>query len=463
MGVNAKRPLSTAGRMSLGVPQPPPPPLLAPPSRRLRTADALSAARLLAEDFSTASAQVVEVWQRLLGALLRAPDCVTGMLRVAWERHSLEHWSASIFREVFPTSDAAMASDREIWITHGRLSAAHRKSPKYLQLQPHPIEELQTSLLQSAQPILFEQRYVSAPASADGGGAAEDVAASDPGGGSAGATNSARQSGLGVHVLVFVHGLLGNSFDMRQIKNNIALLYPRALYLCSTANEEDTEGDIEQMGANLAEEVTGFVEDWCPGPPEQSLGRLSFITFSIGGLIVRSALPLLARYRNNMYTFLSISCPHLGYLYTSNTLFMTGLWLYKKFHKSKCLEQLSMTDTEEREYSFLSRLARAPGLEFFKHVALASSYQDQWVPFESTRIEISNSAESDPKRGPLFTKLAHSILARVPVERLLRFDVNFQILETNLDTMIGRSSHIQFLECEQLMKMFVHAYGYLFE
>merc|ERR1712032_1088745 len=114
-----------------------------------------------------------------------------------------------------------------------------------------------------------------------------------------------------------------------------------------------------------------------------------------GGLIVRSALPLLQEYRNNMYTFLSFSCPHLGYLYTANTLFKTGLWFYKKIRKSKCLEQLSMTDTDEPADSFLGRLACAPGLEFFEHIALVSSYQDQYAPFESVRIEISNLTEND--------------------------------------------------------------------
>merc|ERR1712190_91678 len=72
---------------------------------------------------------------------------------------------------------------------------------------------------------------------------------------------------------------------MRLIKNTISLLHPQGLYHLSQANEHDTEGDIEEMGERLAEDVRAFLKDWCPGsPPEPSLGRLR--------LIVRSALPL---------------------------------------------------------------------------------------------------------------------------------------------------------------------------
>jgi len=56
----------------------------------------------------------------------------------------------------------------------------------------------------------------------------------------------------GVHLFVMVHGFQGNSCDMRLLKNNIALLFPEAMFLCSTMNEEHTEGDIGEMGVRLA-------------------------------------------------------------------------------------------------------------------------------------------------------------------------------------------------------------------
>ena len=77
---------------------------------------------------------------------------------------------------------------------------------------------------------------------------------------------------------------------MRLLKNNIALLFPEAMFLCSSSNEEYTEGDISEMGARLATEVTSYISQYCPG---SSLGKISFIAHSLGGIIVRASLPYL--------------------------------------------------------------------------------------------------------------------------------------------------------------------------
>lgn len=75
----------------------------------------------------------------------------------------------------------------------------------------------------------------------------------------------------GLHIFVLVHGFQGNSFDMRLFKNTLNVVYPDALFLCSTSNEDDTEADILEMGINLAKETTNFIAEWCPA---NSLDRL---------------------------------------------------------------------------------------------------------------------------------------------------------------------------------------------
>lgn len=50
-----------------------------------------------------------------------------------------------------------------------------------------------------------------------------------------------------LHLFILVHGFQGNSYDMRLIKNNISLINPSCVFLCSTSNQEDTECDIETM------------------------------------------------------------------------------------------------------------------------------------------------------------------------------------------------------------------------
>jgi len=102
---------------------------------------------------------------------------------------------------------------------------------------------------------------------------------------------------------------------MRLFKNNLSILYPNALFLCSSQNEDQTEGDIFDMGKNLANEVTMFINDWCPG---SCLGRISFVGHSLGGLIIRAALPYLEEFSSKMFTIMTFSSPHLGYIFSNS-------------------------------------------------------------------------------------------------------------------------------------------------
>jgi hypothetical protein len=58
--------------------------------------------------------------------------------------------------------------------------------------------------------------------------------------------------------------------------------------------------------------------------------------------------------------------------------------------------------------------------------------------------------------------MVNNLLSNVPLEVLYRLDVNFQITENNIDSLIGRTAHILFLENEELMKMVVSRYKEFF-
>lgn len=422
---------------------------LIPISSRLSSMDAASAARLLAHDLSFVSTQVLDVWQTLLKSMPSALSVVTILLHANWEQQVASAWGESVFRETCPASDVAVPNDRRIWITHQKIADALRCSKRYVEGKLHVIEDVSLAIPRPVLPVIFQQRYMGKGASKRNNSIARGI--------------DAECDYSGAHVLVLVHGFQGNSFDMRLLKNNLALLHPKTHYLCSTANEDDSDCDIKEMGKRLAEEVKAFIGDICNDQSGPEMSRLSFIAHSVGGLIVRSALPLLPEYHAKLFTYCSLSSPHLGYMYAANTLFKTGLWVAKKIRKSECLHQLSMTDKLDKEDAFISELARTPGLEHFCYVALVSSYQDQYAPFESARIEIGNLAENDPVVGPMYQKLARSILDPIDVECIHRFDVNFHISDTSIDTMTGRAAHIQLIESQPLMKMFMHVYSFMFE
>ena len=93
---------------------------------------------------------------------------------------------------------------------------------------------------------------------------------------------------------------------------------------------------------------------------------------------------------------------------------------------------------------------------------LVSSYQDQYGPFDSARIQICKEAAKDRDRGSNYIQMVQGMLSNVPLNVLYRLDVNFNIEETNIDSMIGRTAHILFLENEQLLRMLVARYKVIF-
>ena len=47
---------------------------------------------------------------------------------------------------------------------------------------------------------------------------------------------------------------------MRLLKNNLAILHPDGIFLSCQSNEDQTEGDIIEMGVRLANEVKNYIQ-----------------------------------------------------------------------------------------------------------------------------------------------------------------------------------------------------------
>ena len=178
--------------------------------------------------------------------------------------------------------------------------------------------------------------------------------------------------------------------------------------------------------------------------------------------MVRAALPYLDRLKDKFHGFISLCVPHLGYMYKTSKLFSTGIWLMNKWKKSTSIGQMRMADANRLEDCYLYRLSQCEGLSWFKHMVLVSSYQDQYAPFDSARIQICKEAAKDVSRGSGYIQMVNSLLSSVPFNVLYRLDVNFNIEENNLDSYIGRTAHILFLENEELLKMIVARYKVIF-
>lgn len=117
----------------------------------------------------------------------------------------------------------------------------------------------------------------------------------------------------------------------------------------------------------------------------------------MGCLLVRAAVnhSALERFRPRLHTFLSLSGPHLGTLYSSSGLVNMAMWVMQRWKKSGSLLQLALKDSPNIRDSFVYRLSEQPGLDLFRYVLLVSSLQDRYVPYHSTRVELCKAAVKD--------------------------------------------------------------------
>ncbi|CAD6258070.1 unnamed protein product [Miscanthus lutarioriparius] len=283
------------------------------------------------------------------------------------------------------------------------------------------------------------------------------------------------KSGHILRAVIFVHGFQGHHLDLRLVKNQWLLLDPGAECLLSQINEDRTSGDFKEMGRRLANEVVAFlkmkVDKYSKNGGCKEI-KLSFVGHSIGNIILRSALiePKLEPFLKNLYTYMSISGPHLGYWYSPNSLFNSGLWLMKRLMGMQCMHQLTFSDDHDPQNTFFYKLCKLKTLENFKNIILVSSPQDGYVPYHSARIDLCHASSSDnSKRGQVFTEMLNNYLdqIRAPTSEtrvFMRCDVIFDqsAQGRNLNTMIGRAAHIEFVENDIYARFIMWSFPELF-
>ncbi|XP_066109357.1 protein FAM135A isoform X7 [Saccopteryx bilineata] len=259
----------------------------------------------------------------------------------------------------------------------------------------------------------------------------------------------------GVHLIVCVHGLDGNSADLRLVKTYIELGLPggRIDFLMSERNQNDTFADFDSMTDRLLDEIIQYIQIY-----NLTVSKISFIGHSLGNLIIRSVLtrPRFKYYLNKLHTFLSLSGPHLGTLYNSSALVNTGLWFMQKWKKSGSLLQLTCRDHSDPRQTFLYKLSNKAGLHYFKNVVLVGSLQDRYVPYHSARIEMCKTALKDKQSGQIYSEMIHNLLRPVLQSKdcnLVRYNV-INALPNTADSLIGRAAHIAVLDSEIFLEKF---------
>jgi len=163
----------------------------------------------------------------------------------------------------------------------------------------------------------------------------------------------------GVHLIICVHGLDGNSGDLRLVKTYLELCLPlcRLDFLMSSSNHSSTFDDIDIMVKQLIDEIDLHIERYGLKPQ-----RISFVGHSLGNLVVRATVShqRFEKYKTLLYTYLSLSGPHLGTLFNSSGLVNMGMWLMQKWKKSCSLSQMSFKDHVDPKQTYLYKLSKKP-------------------------------------------------------------------------------------------------------
>ncbi|CAN1324779.1 Protein FAM135B [Linum perenne] len=392
-------------------------------------------------------------------------------------------------------------AELSIWIpvrTASARAGLHRQSIAQMKINNRSLQDMHIYKDPSRIPIIMLDHFVNAPSPSSGGHSyishLDQKIISSTSRETSSAFNKVVLNSSFEHnsrilkVVVFVHGFQGQSLDLRLVRNQWLLIDPKVDVLMSEANEAKTEGDFREMGLRLAKEVTCFLEKKIERASRRGGGnakelKLSFVGHSIGNIIIRAALSesIMEVYLKDLHTYLSISGPHLGYMYNSNMLFNSGLWVLKKVKGTQCIRQLTFSDETNLKKTFLYKLSKHKTLENFKNVILVSSpqvlkmliqnKQDGYIPYHSARIEACPAAILDySNKGRVFWEMLNHCLYQLQVpcfyqRTFMRCDVNFYIPSSNrnnFNNIIGRTAHVEFLESDSFAKLVMGSFPQLF-
>ncbi|CAG9311896.1 unnamed protein product [Blepharisma stoltei] len=416
-----------------------------PFSSRVASHDPKVIATAMLMELNTVSGQLFQLWHQFLD-ILEKSKTVSSILSEKRQILYRQKLSNFLIRRVMRSKDLGMVADESK--NEQMLRSVNQKRYEITnsrQKLPHIYDEFTFADFQNY-PILVEELSLLDASIPNG---TLELAGID----SSMLSKNRKNSGLSSHIIVFVHGYQGRSNDLRILKNRISLAFPNTFLFSSVSNEENTDLSIEELGQKLADEVTVYIEEFLTYKP---IGKISFIGHSLGGLIIRAALPLLSNYTSYMHLFMTLSCPHLGVIEGSNSVLKAGMWILKKVKKCPSFKELTFTDKENVKDGLIYKLSEGVGLDWFSHVILISSPQDHYIPHYSARIEAPTSLE----HSKILRKMAKRLLGKR--ERIHRIDVHYKVDVKTFDQWIGRAAHIECLENNKFMDSLIYLHPELF-
>ena len=152
---------------------------------------------------------------------------------------------------------------------------------------------------------------------------------------------------------------------MRYFINQLQLTYPHLHLISLQSLAQHTQESILHQSSRISSELHSHLTAL-----NHSVTRISFISHSLGALVLRLALnsPLLTTYRNRFHLFLSLNSPHLGVLFPGKTT-EWGSKVVSLFNNSKAVTELLLKDAKNQRNTLLYKMALNPGnINIYKYI-----------------------------------------------------------------------------------------------
>lgn len=159
-------------------------------------------------------------------------------------------------------------------------------------------------------------------------------------------------------MLFLVHGYQSSSYDMSFLANYISFMAKDEAVVelqvyASQINNFGAEECIDALGYKLSLELRGMLKEL----DTARLRRISFLGHSLGGLIIRAALPRLAEFKEKFHAFVTFCSPHLGCWYGGSSTVRFGMKCWLKLCEHKAVNQMLLRDAPEVSESYIDALS----------------------------------------------------------------------------------------------------------
>lgn len=252
---------------------------------------------------------------------------------------------------------------------------------------------------------------------------------------------------LKTHLIVIVHGYQSFPMAMNYFRNTIMAFAENVNVMVACSLFEDPEAPIDEKCKSLAKEIEMYVQR---NIHMDKLGKLSFITYSMGGLVTRGALKYMEKYHDKLYAMLSLYSPHIGVPYMKFKVLEAGTKMFASYRDSSCLKEMTLSDNTDIKQCYLYKLSKEDVISKFKVIKLVGILQDYISQAYSCLLDLSLTKSTNK----LVEEMVDNISSRISAAQVDRYYVDYSGASKYI-WWKATGAHIHILNCAIVARVFI--------